>query len=119
MQGGKTEVIEKKFLCKTCRNMFVSFMQSGSPLNKDTVCLFCPKCKSGNVEEAPAWAPLGSGQNIFDSSEWKYECQQCRWKFKMAIPKSPTEAKGRICLACGSNHLHLLTDIGAQPLYCG
>jgi Zn finger protein HypA/HybF involved in hydrogenase expression len=117
--GGGAKLHEIKFLCKTCRNVFVSSVQSGSPFNKAIVCLICPQCKSGNVEEAPAWAPLGSGHNIFDSSEWEYECQQCRRKFKMPIPKSPTEAKGRICIACGSHHLQLLTDVGAQPLYCG
>jgi hypothetical protein len=69
--------------------------------------------------EAPAWAPLGSGSNVFDNSAWEYQCQLCRHKFKMPIPKSPSEARGRNCPVCASPHLHLLTDIGAQPLYCG
>jgi len=110
---------EIKFLCKTCRNVFISSVPSGFPFDKGGVCLLCPKCRSGNLEEAPAWAPLGSGQNIFEGSEWEYECQQCRRKFKMPVPRSPTEAKSRICITCGSKHLNLLTDVGAQPLYCG
>jgi rRNA maturation endonuclease Nob1 len=107
---------DNKLLCRQCRNIFKIPVQPGPALEPD---MHCPKCGSRDVVEAPVWAPLGSGSNIFDSSEWEYECQLCRDKFKMPIPKSPSEEKGRSCPSCGSRHLHLLTDIGAQPLYCG
>jgi len=101
---------DRKFLCKQCRHVFIT----AQPLEK----LSCPKCLSVNVEEAPAWAPLDSGSNIYDNSEWEYECQNCKNRFKMPIPKSPSEEKARSCPKCGSNHLHLLTELGGQPLYC-
>jgi Zn finger protein HypA/HybF involved in hydrogenase expression len=109
-------VEERRFLCKECRNIFVmSTVESRSSDRKPG----CPKCESSNVIEAPAWSPLGSGANIFEDSNWKYECQRCKHVFKMPIPKSPTEEKGRTCPICSGVHLHLLTAMGAQPLYCG
>jgi rRNA maturation endonuclease Nob1 len=107
---------EYKLLCKQCRNIFQIQEKTSSKSVPDT---YCPKCGTRDVVDAPLWAPLGSGSNIFDGSDWEYECQQCRNKFQMPIPKNPSEEKGRICTICGSQHLHLLTDIGAQPLYCG
>jgi DNA-directed RNA polymerase subunit RPC12/RpoP len=79
----------------------------------------CPVCNSIDLAEAPAWAPLGSGSNIFDSSEWEYECQECHKKFEMPIPKSPSEEKNRKCRYCGMGHIHRLTSVGGLPLYCG
>lgn len=107
---------EYMLLCNRCRNIFTLPLLSVPSLNRETP---CPRCGSFDIGEAPAWAPLGSGQNIFDNSFWEYECQECRQKFKMPIPKSPSEEKKRTCPACHSGHLHLLTDLGAQPLYCG
>ena len=108
-------VNEHTLLCKQCRNLF-KLPLSQLPQNKEE---YCPACGSSQVEEAPAWAPLGSGLNIFDESTWEYECQQCKKKFKMPIPKSPTEDKSRQCPDCGSGHLHRLTSVGGEPLYCG
>jgi Zn finger protein HypA/HybF involved in hydrogenase expression len=109
-------VEEHTFFCRQCRNIFQSASQPGShSFGKGN----CPRCKSPDTIEAPAWAPLGSGQNIFEGSEWEYRCQQCLHKFKLPIPKSPSEEKVRTCPACGGSHLHRITDLGAQPLYCG
>jgi rRNA maturation endonuclease Nob1 len=108
---------EHTFLCSKCRNIFSSLAQTGYLFNREAV--LCPKCGSLDVTEAPVWAPLGSGLNIFDSSTWEYECQQCLNKFKMPIPPSPTEEKARICPACGAGHIHRLTATGGEPLYCG
>jgi ribosomal protein S27AE len=36
----------------------------------------------------------------------------------MPIPKSPTEEKQRRCPSCGAEHIHRLTAIGGEPLYC-
>jgi predicted nucleic acid-binding Zn ribbon protein len=79
----------------------------------------CPACNSTHVAEAPPWAPLGSGANVFDTNVWEYECQQCSHKFTMPIPRSPSEDKSRRCPVCNGEHLHLLTRTGALPLYCG
>lgn len=107
---------EYTLICSQCRNIFKSDRQPGSSPDKK---MCCPKCGSREVAEAPVWAPLGSGLNIFDGSEWEYECQECHKKFKMPIPKSPTEEKDRRCQYCGAGHIHRLTGVGGQPLYCG
>ena len=107
---------ENKFLCKRCRNIFELAAQPSFSINN---LVYCPKCKSPDVTEAPAWAPLGSSMNIFDDSEWEYECHECHKKFKMPIPKSPTEEKQRVCPSCGGGHIHRLTATGGEPLYCG
>ena len=103
-----------RILCKQCRNVF-DIVTSGSSSNEKP---HCPACESSDTMEAPSWAPLGSGFNIFESNEWEYVCQQCQHVFKMPIPKSPSEDKSRRCPICNSNHLHLLTNAGALPLYC-
>jgi predicted nucleic-acid-binding Zn-ribbon protein len=103
-------------LCRQCRNVFRIPSQNRCSIIRRTP---CPKCGSSEIEEAPTWAPLGSGSNIFDSSEWEYECQECHKKFQMPIPKSPTEEKERSCPSCGAKHIHSLTTAGGAPLYCG
>jgi DNA-directed RNA polymerase subunit RPC12/RpoP len=108
--------MERRFLCKQCWHIFDVATNDDS---SSSAGLRCPACLSTDVMEAPAWAALGSGLNIFDSNEWKYECQQCKHKFTMPIPKSPSEDKSRRCPMCNSKHLHLLTGEKALPLYCG
>ncbi|OGN96984.1 MAG: hypothetical protein A2Y89_04750 [Chloroflexi bacterium RBG_13_51_18] len=107
--------MERRFLCKQCWNVF-DVASSDSATTDEKV--HCPACGSADVMEAPPWAPLDSGKNIFKSNEWEYECQQCKHHFKMPIPKSPSEDKSRKCPACNSGHLHLLTGKEALPLYC-
>ena len=108
--------MERRFLCKKCRNVFdIAISESASP----GAGIHCPLCCGTDVTEAPAWAPLGSGFNIFENDTWEYQCQECKNTFKLPVPKSPEEGKTRICLFCSSNHLHLMTDTGAIPLYCG
>jgi len=102
--------------CRQCRNIFKLSMPAGSPPDLKAC---CPLCGSSEVEESPAWAPLGSGSNIFINSEWEYECQECRRMFKMPIPESPSEEKERECPSCKSRHIHRLNMIGGEPLYCG
>jgi DNA-directed RNA polymerase subunit RPC12/RpoP len=106
----------KTLLCKNCRNIFdlpADEIKSQNPIIR------CPKCGDIDIKAAPCWAPLNSGSNIFDEAGWEYECQQCRKGFVFPVPKSPKEEKERKCPFCGSGHIHLLTDLGAQPLYCG
>jgi DNA-directed RNA polymerase subunit RPC12/RpoP len=107
---------EQVILCRQCRNIFRIPGNNRGSIGQE---ISCPKCASTNLEEAPAWAPLGSGLNLFETSGWEYECQLCHDRFKMPIPKSPTEEKARKCPACGNGHLHRLTIKGGEPLYCG
>jgi rRNA maturation endonuclease Nob1 len=104
---------EHTLLCKKCRHIF---KLPGALLND---ILSCPQCGVPDIVEAPPWAPLGSGMNIFDDSLWEYECQQCQNKFKLPIPQSPAEEKSRKCPSCCSDHIHRLTAVGGEPLYCG
>jgi Zn finger protein HypA/HybF involved in hydrogenase expression len=108
--------MEHRFLCKECRHVFDLDIPDGSCLIGG---VHCPECGSSDVVETPAWAPLGSGWNIFETNEWEYECQQCKRTFKLPIPKSPSEGENRKCPFCNSNHLHLLTGGKALPLHCG
>ena len=105
-----------RFLCKQCRHVFDSEISNGSSLNQE---VYCPACGNSDVMEAPAWAPLDSGWNIFESNEWEYECQECKHTFKLPIPQSPAEGESRKCPVCNSGHLHLLTGGKALPLHCG
>jgi Zn finger protein HypA/HybF involved in hydrogenase expression len=108
--------MEQRFLCKKCWLVFdKSAAGDGSPGKEIT----CPQCRSANVMEAPAWVPLDSGSNIITGNEWSYECQDCKYRFRMPIPKSPEEDKSRKCPGCQSGHLHLITGSKSLPLYCG
>jgi hypothetical protein len=79
----------------------------------------CPACDSQQVSEAPPWAPLGSGANIFTGDEWAYECGECKFQFRLSIPKSPDENNLRKCPKCQSHELKSITCSNALPLYCG
>jgi Zn finger protein HypA/HybF involved in hydrogenase expression len=107
--------MESRFLCKKCCEVFDLIV----PDKSSAVEIRCPACNNTDIMEAPPWAPLGSGNNIFYGSEWSYECQQCHFKFRMPIPKNPMEEKNRKCPDCKSSHLHLITGSKALPLYCG
>lgn len=107
---------EKRFLCRTCRHVFDHVVDGEGPSWRG---IACPICCSDDIVEAPPWAPLGSGWNIYDSNEWEYECQDCRHTFKMPIPKSPTEEEARRCPECHSGHLHRMTSGKGLPLHCG
>jgi len=108
--------MKRRFLCKQCRNIFDLEFSGDSPTSSESC---CPACNSPDITEAPTWAPLGSGWNIFETDTWEYQCQECKNTFKLPIPKSPTEDKSRRCLYCNSEHLHLLTGSKTLPLYCG
>ena len=104
------------FFCRQCKNIFRLPVSTGPPLNRE---VRCSLCESLDVEESPAWAPLGSGTNIFFESEWEYECRECHFQFKMPIPASPSEDKERKCPVCFNQHIDKLNFIGGEPLYCG
>jgi len=105
-----------RVLCLKCRLVFDIDPAVSCSIDRK---IHCTSCNSTDIAEAPPWAPLGSGANIFEGNTWEYECQQCCHKFEMPIPKSPSEANSRRCPLCNGEHLHLLTQIGALPLYCG
>lgn len=108
--------MEKRFVCRACRNVFDHPIFGDGPRWPG---IACPACGSDDVNEAPPWAPLGSGWNIFEGNEWEYECQACRHTFKLPIPKSPAEEQARRCPECHSRHLHRFTGGKALPLHCG
>jgi Zn finger protein HypA/HybF involved in hydrogenase expression len=108
--------MKRRFLCKQCRYVFDAEAPGDSFAGQE---VRCPSCRGDDVMEAPTWAPLGSGLNIFENDTWEYQCQECKTTFRLPIPKSPTEDKSRRCVSCQSQHLHLLTGAGALPLYCG
>jgi DNA-directed RNA polymerase subunit RPC12/RpoP len=112
----EADTMGNRFLCRECRCVFDMRIAEESP---EGTPVHCQMCDSADVIEAPAWAPLGSGSNIFDSDVWKYKCQQCDSTFTLPIPRSPTEGEARTCPFCDGRHLHLLTAAGALPLYCG
>jgi rRNA maturation endonuclease Nob1 len=110
------QMVEKRYLCKNCRHVFTL----NSSVNQLTgLKSQCPACGGKTIEEAPCWAPLGSGSNIFEENTWLYECQECQKSFKMPIPVSPAEEKARVCPTCQSKHIRCLTTSGGAPLYCG
>ena len=115
MNKKESRLMERRFVCKKCWNVFDLSIPEGS----SDVEILCPECSSADVMDAPPWAPLGSGRNIFMGDEWAYECQQCKFQFRMPIPKNPEEDKSRTCPTCNSNHLHLITGSKTLPLYCG
>jgi hypothetical protein len=106
---------EHRLLCKKCCLVF-DLALTGSAADAK-IC--CPSCTSPDIEDTPPWAPLGSGPNIFEGDEWAYECQDCKYQFRMPIPKNPDEAKSRKCPKCKTTHLNLITGSKALPLYCG
>jgi len=108
--------MERRFICKKCWNLFDLAIPDDASVVMD---IHCPACRNADVMEAPPWAPLGAGKNIFESDTWDYECQQCKHKFRMPIPRSPAEDKSRKCPACHSGHLHLIIGEKGLPLYCG
>ena len=108
--------VEKRFLCRTCRYVFDQVVPGDGSSRPG---MACPLCGSDDITETPAWAPLGSGWNIFEGNEWEYECQECRHTFKMPIPKSPSEERSRRCPECHGGHLHRFTGGKALPLHCG
>jgi len=108
--------MELRFLCKDCRHVFDLTIPESSPPDFEK---HCPKCASSDVIKTPPWAPLGSGNNLFDGSMWEYECLQCHHTFKLPIPKSPEEDENRRCSLCGNAQLKKLSVFEALPLHCG
>jgi DNA-directed RNA polymerase subunit RPC12/RpoP len=108
--------MNRRLICKKCWNVFDFSVPEGAASDVE---VRCPSCHNADVMDAPPWAPLDSGRNIFMENEWSYECQDCKYQFRMPIPKSPTEDKSRRCPVCKSGHLHLVTGAKSLPLYCG
>jgi DNA-directed RNA polymerase subunit RPC12/RpoP len=92
--------------------------QCGDIFRSSAIMTQCPQCDSNQIRELPSWEPLGSDLSEIPI-EWEYECQQCRNKFKLPVPASPTLEKYIRCPACYNSHIHRLTRTGFEPLYCG
>ncbi|OGO23545.1 MAG: hypothetical protein A2144_11130 [Chloroflexi bacterium RBG_16_50_9] len=103
------------YLCHQCQNVFrLPATQNGTAEKVKK----CPKCSSTQIEELPSWAPIGA--NLSEGPPvWECECQQCQKVFKLPVPGSPSREKEIACPACGGRHIHRLTPMGAEPLYCG
>ena len=108
--------MERRLYCGECAHVFDITIPDGSCTIMEAR---CPSCKSQQVTVAPPWAPLGSGANIFTGDEWAYECKECKFQFRLSIPKSPDENKLRKCPKCRSGDLRVITGSKALPLYCG
>ena len=109
-------MMKQRFLCKKCRHIFDVEVSNDAAVTTEVL---CPGCASSEVMDAPTWAPLGAGLNVFENDTWDYQCQQCKKSFKLPIPKSPTEEKSRKCIYCFSANIQRLTGTGTMPLYCG
>jgi DNA-directed RNA polymerase subunit RPC12/RpoP len=108
-------MVEYTYLCHQCGNVFRVPVDDTSPPGKEPK---CPQCESSQVRELPSWVPLGSDLAEIPS-EWEYECQQCKNKFKLPVPGSPSQERNIRCPDCDSAHIHRLTRTGFEPLYCG
>jgi|GEM_PF-1464893 len=96
-------------LCRDCNKIFRKDLTTPNT---------CPKCGSSNTAEMPLWEP--EGFNLHESKlVWEYECQLCKHVFELPIPSSPSQEKEITCPECGGCHVHRMTSVGGQPLYCG
>jgi DNA-directed RNA polymerase subunit RPC12/RpoP len=100
---------ENMYLCHQCGNIFRLLPDNGNN---------CPQCGSSQTRELPSWVPMGSDLSE-GQTKWHYECQQCKKKFELPVPSSPSQEKGIKCPACKGSHIHRLTLSGYEPLYCG
>jgi putative FmdB family regulatory protein len=99
----------RTFACSRCRHIFKV------PANSDKETK-CPVC-GFFTGELVSWKPIGF--DVVEEPMWEYECQDCRNVFKRRVPDSPTQEKEIKCPACGRTHIHRLTALGGEPLYCG
>ena len=105
---------EKTYSCNHCKNLFkLPLVCSITPEKKE---IKCPKCGSFNIDEMPFWGPMNFTEPLL---MWEYECQECHHTFKLPVPNSPSQEKEIKCPECGGGHIHRLTKIGGEPLYCG
>ncbi|MFC1901763.1 FmdB family zinc ribbon protein [Chloroflexota bacterium] len=103
------------YSCQQCRHVFNLSLSGGSPAGPEAK---CPRCGSPHVDELPSWEPAGF--DLYEGTPvWEYECQQCHHTFKLPVPGSPAQEKEIKCPQCGGGHIHRLTAIGGEPLYCG
>ena len=105
---------DNTYLCNQCRNVFkLPLTCSITPEKKEVK---CPECGSSHIEEMPSWGPINFNA---PSLVWEYECQACHYAFELPVPSSPSQEKEIKCPRCGGGHIHRLTAIGGEPLYCG
>lgn len=103
------------YLCHQCGHIFrLPAGGTGAPGKG----VECPGCESAQIRELPSWVPMGSDLSE-GKSQWQYECQQCKNKFELPVPGSPSQEKNIKCPACNGGHIHRLTPSGYEPLYCG
>jgi DNA-directed RNA polymerase subunit RPC12/RpoP len=106
---------ERLYLCHHCGSIFRSTADVSNPPGTRPP---CPHCGDSQIRELPSWVPAGSDLNHAPAA-WEYECQVCRERFKLPIPRSPSQEKNISCPVCCATHIHRLTPAGYEPLYCG
>ena len=108
-------MVDSMYLCHQCGHIFRLPVDSASTPGKEVK---CHECGSPQIRQLPSWVPVGSDLSE-GKSLWEYECQQCKNKFKLPVPGSPSQEKNIKCPACNDEHIHRLTASGYEPLYCG
>src|SRR4030067_436670 len=106
---------EENILCHCCGNIFrLTIGRNVAAVKQIT----CPACSGTDLRVLPSWEPLGS--DISETAlKWRYECQTCLRKFELPVPNSPSQEGNIHCPDCNNGHIHRLTVLGYEPLYCG
>jgi rRNA maturation endonuclease Nob1 len=108
-------MVEHMYLCHRCGNIFRLALDASPPPGQTPP---CPRCGGSPTRELSSWVPSGSDLSHAPAA-WDYECQGCRERFKLPVPRRPSEEKHITCPVCGGAHIHRLTPAGYEPLYCG
>jgi DNA-directed RNA polymerase subunit RPC12/RpoP len=106
---------ENIYLCQRCGDIYRPSPDKPLDADKNPE---CPKCGNSQVRRLPSWVPTGADLEHFPN-EWEYECQDCHKRFMRPVPASPSQEGTTTCPACHNNHIHRVTQMGLEPLYCG
>ena len=87
--------MEETYLCHQCKTIFKLPLTCSITAVKQEI--KCPNCGNIDVEALPTWAPIGLTEF---SSVWEYECQECKHKFELPIPSSPSQEQEIKCPVC-------------------
>jgi len=54
-----------------------------------------------------------------DELKWEFDCNQCKGKFEVPVPRGPTEEKAIKCPHCGSQDIANCSLGGLEVPVCG
>ena len=60
-----------------------------------------------------------STADIDDMIMWEYECHQCKSRFKVPVPRGPTEEKQMKCIICKSMNITREKLDNMEVAFCG